>query len=431
MPGHVLLCKRFRENGKLLEFCGRSNKAGLFVVIAVYFGGSRRGCIMIPASSNRAGWSLFQNELRNFCSGAKPVSPAKISVFNGGGGGQLARDGQSGKSVSVFGNQQKFRNFEKNGTKWGQNVNHGVSFENGSARNGNVSALSGRPMRACNFKLTPALLALRVCKLVGGRRIVTLLSAKEISSPKDVGAGPEVTKLKGGLVVAQPVVQMPSITKHRLVKPSSLQVLSAAQTSWVIGESSSGVRCGDFELSESATASELVLSASALNGDPTHRASVASPAGRLEGATPDVAVSVTVAPEYKLVLDGCMPMVVSSAPRTEGASPSAILERAIPDVEFSATVASVSKLELDACTPMEDSGAPGPDMVVSDVGNVGSSPASTTMVSPALQNGSQAHRRHQWVKQNRFSPCLSWVMIWVLSLGKGKIEMSLWHSRGQ
>ena len=233
---------------------------------------------------------------------------------------------------------------------------------------------------------------------------MTLLSAKEISSPKDVGAGPEVTKLKGGLVVAQPVVQMPSITKHRLVKPSSLQVLSAAQTSWVIGESSSGVRCGDFELSESATASELVLSASALNGDPTHRASVASPAGRLEGATPDVAVSVTVAPEYKLVLDGCMPMVVSSAPRTEGASPSAILERAIPDVEFSATVASVSELELDACTPMENSGAPGPDMVVSDAGNVGSSPASTTMVSPALQNGSQAHRRHQWVKQNRFSP---------------------------
>ena len=41
MPSHVLLCKRFRENGKLLEFCGRSNKAGLFVVIAIYFGGSR------------------------------------------------------------------------------------------------------------------------------------------------------------------------------------------------------------------------------------------------------------------------------------------------------------------------------------------------------------------------------------------------------
>ena len=90
VPGHGLLCKRFRENGKLLEFCGKANKAGLFVVITVYFGGSRRGCIMIPASSNRAGWSLFQKELRNFCSGAEPLSLAKGSFINGGGGGKLA-----------------------------------------------------------------------------------------------------------------------------------------------------------------------------------------------------------------------------------------------------------------------------------------------------------------------------------------------------
>ena len=32
---------------------------------------------MIPAGSNRAGWSLFQKELRNFCSGAKMVSRPK------------------------------------------------------------------------------------------------------------------------------------------------------------------------------------------------------------------------------------------------------------------------------------------------------------------------------------------------------------------
>ena len=105
---------------------------------------------------------------------------------------------------------------------------------------------------------------------------------------------------------------------------------------------------------------ELVLNASALNDDPTHSASVASLAG--------------------------------------------ILERAIPDVEFSATVTSVSELELDGCTPMEDSGASGPDMVVSDVGKVGSTLVSTAMVSLALENGSQAHHRHQWVKRNRFSP---------------------------
>ena len=104
MPSHVLLCKRFKENGKLLEFCERSNKASLFVVIVVYFGGSRRGCIMIPASFNRAGWSLFQNELGNFCSSAKSVYLAKVSVFNGSGGGQLASDGRSGKSMSIYGN---------------------------------------------------------------------------------------------------------------------------------------------------------------------------------------------------------------------------------------------------------------------------------------------------------------------------------------
>ena len=217
MPSHVLLCKRFRENGKLLEFCGRSNKVGLFVVIAVYFGGSRRGSIMIPASSNRAGWSLFQNELRNFCFGAKPVSLAKVSVFNGGGGGQLASDGQSRKSMFVSGNQQKFRKFGKNGTKWGQNVIHGDYFEYGLARNGNVSALSGRPTWACKFKLTPSLLALRVCKPVGGRRIVTVLSTWEISWPKVVGGGLVVTKLKGGLDEAQPIVQAPSSKKGRLV----------------------------------------------------------------------------------------------------------------------------------------------------------------------------------------------------------------------
>ena len=32
VPGQDVLCKRFREYGKLIEFCGRSNNAGLFVV---------------------------------------------------------------------------------------------------------------------------------------------------------------------------------------------------------------------------------------------------------------------------------------------------------------------------------------------------------------------------------------------------------------
>ena len=55
VPGNVSICKRFQENNKLLEFCGRSYRASVFVVIAEYYGGAHRGCVMIPASSNRAG----------------------------------------------------------------------------------------------------------------------------------------------------------------------------------------------------------------------------------------------------------------------------------------------------------------------------------------------------------------------------------------
>ena len=51
-------------------------------------------------------------------------------------------------------------------------------------------------------------------------------------------------------------------------------------------------------------------------------------------------------------------------------------------------MASVYELELDGCMSMEDSDAPGADMVDSDAGKVGYTPASTTMVSPAWQNGS-------------------------------------------
>ena len=61
VPGQDVHCERLRENGKLIEFCVRSNKAGLFVAIAVYYGGAQRGCIMILASFNHAGWSLIHN----------------------------------------------------------------------------------------------------------------------------------------------------------------------------------------------------------------------------------------------------------------------------------------------------------------------------------------------------------------------------------
>ena len=59
--------------------------------------------------------------------------------------------------MSIYGNQQKIRNFEKIGTKLGQYVIHGDPIVN-------VSVINGKPMWAFNFKLTPAILALRVSK---------------------------------------------------------------------------------------------------------------------------------------------------------------------------------------------------------------------------------------------------------------------------
>ena len=103
VPGKVPMCKRFQDNNKLLEFCGRSNKAGVFMVIAEYFGGAHRGCVMILASSNRAGLSLFQREMRDFFTGAKPVSMVEASSKNGGdGGGHSPGSDRSGKNFVCY-----------------------------------------------------------------------------------------------------------------------------------------------------------------------------------------------------------------------------------------------------------------------------------------------------------------------------------------
>nr|POE92308.1 hypothetical protein CFP56_71994 [Quercus suber] len=111
---------------------------------------------MIPASYNRASWSLFQREMRNFFTGAKSVSMAEVSFKNGGSGGsQFASGDWSGKLFSVY------------------------------------------DPRGHNFKLTPASLALRVCKPEGERRIVTCLGAKDFRWPKVLSGGLEVTKQTG------------------------------------------------------------------------------------------------------------------------------------------------------------------------------------------------------------------------------------------
>ena len=41
--------------------------------IAVYYGGARRGCVMVPTSSNRSRWCLFSKELERFLSGPNTI----------------------------------------------------------------------------------------------------------------------------------------------------------------------------------------------------------------------------------------------------------------------------------------------------------------------------------------------------------------------
>ena len=174
VPSQDVLCKRFREYGKLIKFCGRSNNASLFMAIAVYFGGARRGCIMIPTSSNRAGWSLIQKELRNFLSRGKSVTPAEVSSNNSGGVGQLVGGGQKGNNLPFYGKQRQFRDFENTGTMMGHNMIHGDPRVNVIHGNPgvNISVINGRPMRVFKFKLTTTNVALRIYKSESGRQVV-------------------------------------------------------------------------------------------------------------------------------------------------------------------------------------------------------------------------------------------------------------------
>ena len=194
----------------------------------------------------------------------------------------------------VYGNQQKIKNFEKIGTKLGQNVIHGDPILN-------VSIINGRPTRAFNFKLTPTVLALRVCKPEGGRRIVTCLGAKDFRWPKDLSGGPEVTKQAGGLDKAQPVATISSQIEGTLVKPNTLKGNSIVQSTWVIGESSRGRMMGDSELPVTAAVPESKVCASALNGDPIQVASMVSLPVRLEGDHLDEVASATKVSKFGFI----------------------------------------------------------------------------------------------------------------------------------
>ena len=121
----------------------------------------------------------------------------------------------------------------------GQKRIPGGHAENGLVLKGKVSVFNGRPTWTCTFKLTPACLALRVCKMEGGKRSVTYLDAKEFNWPKDVSGGPHIINLAGGLAQALPVVKV-SPLKGILVKPVGLKDPFKGQASWAIRESSKG-----------------------------------------------------------------------------------------------------------------------------------------------------------------------------------------------
>ena len=223
VPSQDVLCKRFRENGKLIEFCGRSNNASLFVVIEVYFGGARRGCVMIPTNSNRAGWSLIQKELRNFLFGEKSVTPVEVSSNNSGKVGQSVGGGWNGNNLPIYGKQRQFRDFKKTGTTLGHNMIHGDPRVN-------VSVINGRPTRVFKFKLTTANLALRICKSEGGRHMVNYLGDKGVSWPKDLSGGLEILNQTDGLGKAQSVDTVDPLREGNTVKPNPTLLNSSAQS---------------------------------------------------------------------------------------------------------------------------------------------------------------------------------------------------------
>ena len=101
VPGKDYACKHFRTNNKFFEFRGRSNKAGIFVEIAMYYGRARHGGVMIPANSNRFGWCLFTKELDRFLSGSNTVWVERQTADVAFGGGSTEGGGKMGRNLSI------------------------------------------------------------------------------------------------------------------------------------------------------------------------------------------------------------------------------------------------------------------------------------------------------------------------------------------
>ena len=218
VPGKDLLYKQYRENNKFFEFWGRSNKAGIFVDIVVFFGGARLGSVMVPASSNRAGWCLFSKELDSFLAGSNTVGVEGRNSGGAAGGGQLYGGSHDGKKFFKTGNQREGRNFENSRAYLGHNV-----FKGETATVTVSKKKNGRPTRDFMFKVNSdtLTLALRVSLSEGGKRVVSWMnpldSHKAITRGNPVGKRgvPWVDRVKLQRQVAVgPVVSKPQAQAH-------------------------------------------------------------------------------------------------------------------------------------------------------------------------------------------------------------------------
>ncbi|KAF3944735.1 hypothetical protein CMV_028819 [Castanea mollissima] len=75
--------KWFHKYHKILEFCSKSNKGGLFVEISEYHNGARRGCFRVPKGMNRGGWAFLETKQHVFFLGKSASRPRKEVAAGG------------------------------------------------------------------------------------------------------------------------------------------------------------------------------------------------------------------------------------------------------------------------------------------------------------------------------------------------------------
>ena len=78
----------------------------------MYYGGARRGWVLVPARSNWSRWCLFPKELDSFLSGSNTTRVVGRFSDAADGGGPTDGVGQNKKQPINIRNQRKLRKFE-------------------------------------------------------------------------------------------------------------------------------------------------------------------------------------------------------------------------------------------------------------------------------------------------------------------------------